>query len=180
MVLGLKRGTVRLYPHNSEWERVAKETINFLNNILGDIVIGIEHIGSTSIKSISAKPIIDIVIGLKDVNTILSYIPILEKNGIIYRGEDVSCQLLFVMGDFENDTRTHHIHIVKYGCTEWENYINFRDYLNDNPQKAQMYDNKKKELSLLYHDDRKAYTLGKQKLIFELLEEGRLWRNNRQ
>lgn len=54
----------------------------------------------------------------------------MEEHGFVFRGEDVARQILFVMGDFEKDTRTHHIHAVKWNGTEWKNYINFRDYLN--------------------------------------------------
>ena len=62
----------------------------------------------------------------------------LRQVGIFYRGSDVKCQLLYVMGDMENDTRTHHIHIVKWNGTEWKNYIHFRDYLNANKSVANM------------------------------------------
>ena len=49
-----------------------------------------------------------------------------QFEGIVFRGEDVAGQLLFVMGDFEKDTRTHHIHVVRWNSAEWNNYINFR------------------------------------------------------
>ncbi len=56
----------------------------------------------------------------------------LKQEGIFYRGSGVKHQLLYVMGDMVNDTRTHHIHVVKCNGTEWKNYIHFRDYLNVN------------------------------------------------
>ena len=69
----MKRGTVYLEPHQSEWERSAEETIRTLKNILGSVAVDIQHIGSTSIKTISAKPIIDIAVAVND------YEPILRK-----------------------------------------------------------------------------------------------------
>lgn len=80
--------------------------------------------------------------------------------GIFYRRSDVERQLLYVMGDMENDTRTHHIN-----GTEWKNYIHFRDYLNANGDVALQHQKLKEELESKYADDRVAYTNGKQDMI---------------
>ena len=80
------------------------------------------------------------------------------------------------MGDFEKDTRTHHIHAVKWNGTEWKNYINFRDYLNCHPDKTMLYDACKKKLALQFSGDRRSYTQGKQHCIECLLEEADVWR----
>ena len=66
--------------------------------------------------------------------------------GIFYRGSDVECQLLYVMGDMEADIRTHHIHIVKWNWTEWKNYIHFWEYLNVNENVVLQYENLKEEM----------------------------------
>ena len=95
----------------------------------------------------------------------------MEQHDFVFRGEDVEGQLLFVMGDFEKDTRTHHIHVVKWNGEEWNNYINFRDYLNCCPDKAMLYDACKKKLASQFPDDRRSYTAGKQELIECLLKE---------
>ena len=173
----MKRGTVYLKPHQEAWERTAEETIRTLKNILGKTAADIQHIGSTSIKTISAKPIIDIAVAVNDFNDILSKREELEQNGIIYRFEESPGQLLFVMGDFENDTRSHHIHVVLYGSYEWNNYINFRDYLNSNIIAAREYEAVKFRLAEQYPDDRIAYTDGKQEVIDRLLAEARVWKS---
>ena len=158
----MKRGTVYLEPHHPEWERAAEETISTLKNILGSITADIQHIGSTSIKVISAKPIIDIAVAVNDYELILSKRDVLEKADIVFRFDERPEQLLFVMGDFEKDTRSHHIHVVLYGSDEWNNYINFRDYLNFNIKAAREYETVKLRLAEQYSDDRIAYTDGKQ------------------
>ena len=132
-MLGLKRGTVELIPHQTVWEEDAAKTILLLKSILNDAAIDIQHVGSTAIKNICAKPIIDIAVGVNSFNSIKPYIGLLEENGIIFRKEDVERQLLFVIGDFEKDIRTHYIHFVEWDSAEWNNYINFRDYLNAFP-----------------------------------------------
>lgn len=162
--------------HQEEWDKNAENVILELKQLFGNAAVDIQHIGSTAIHSIYAKPIIDIVIGLRELNDISPYMKLLEEHGFIFRGEDVEGQLLFVMGDFGKDTRTHHIHVVKWNGTEWNNYINFRDYLNYHPDKAMLYDACKKKLALQFPDDRGSYTAGKQELIECLLEEAHVWR----
>ena len=155
----MKRGTVYLEPHQTEWERAAEGTIQTLKSILGSIAAEIQHIGSTSIKIISAKPIIDIAVAVNDYELVLNKCDELRKADIVFRFDERPEQLLFVMGDFEKDTRSHHIHVVLYGSDEWNNYINFRDYLNSNIEAARI-----------------AYTDGKQEVIDRLLADARVWK----
>ena len=175
-MIGLKRGTVALEKHQDCWDANASETVAVLWKILKDCALGIQHIGSTSIKQIYAKPIIDIAVGLQDLSTAEQFIPPLEEKHIIFRGEDQPNQLLFVKGDFENDIRTHHIHMVVWGNEQWNNYVNFRDYLNANPEKAKEYERLKLRLAQKYFDNRNAYTMGKKELIERLLQEAKTWR----
>ena len=176
-MIGLKRGSVKLISHQEEWDINAENVILELKQLFGNAAVDIQHVGSTAIHSIYAKPIIDIVIGLRDLNDISPYMQLLEEHGFIFRGKDVAGQMLFVMGDFEKDTRTHHIHAVKWNGTEWKNYINFRDYLNHFPDKAIEYEACKKKLAAQFADDRGSYTTGKQELIGRLLKEAHTWRS---
>ncbi len=178
-MIGLKRGSVKLVTHQDQWNNEAKRTIKELKDLLGNTAIDIQHIGSTAIASIHAKPIIDIAIGVYNLIDIIPHIDVLGKNGFIFRGEDVPNQVLFVKGDFEKEFRTHHIHVMKWNGTEWNNYINFRDYLNAFPEKAMIYDELKQELAIQFPKERRQYTEGKQLLIDEFLEEAGLWRAKR-
>lgn len=177
MIIGLKRGTVKLIAHQDEWIKNAEKIIEKLKRILGNTVVDIQHIGSTAISSIHAKPIIDIVVGVHDLSDIMPYVEAMKQNDFIFRGEDVAGQILFVMGDFENDLRTHHIHVVKWNEKEWNDYIIFRDYLNTFPEKAMMYNDCKQKLAVRFSDERIDYTEGKQELIECLLKEARVWKS---
>ncbi len=170
--LGLKRGTVALIPHQQAWETVAADTVARLREFFPDADIA--HVGSTSIPHIAAKPIIDITVGVDDISAVKEMAPMLETHGLLFRGEDVSGQLLFVIGDLEADTRTHHIHIVKRQGREWQDYIRFRDYLTANPARAKDYERLKESLADTYPTDRAAYTAGKADLIREILSEASL------
>jgi GrpB-like predicted nucleotidyltransferase (UPF0157 family) len=176
MKLGLKRGTVCLQPYNIEWKKCANETIAVLKNILNFDAVDIQHIGSTAIEGILAKPIIDIAVGAKNFQDVLQHKEELKDVGIIFRGEDVARQMLFVIGDFEKDFLSYHIHVVIWNEQEWKNYLNFRDYLNATPTVAQKYSKLKEKLAELYSDNRNAYTEGKQALIDEILLQATQWR----
>lgn len=84
-MIGLRRGEVRLFEHNKEWKIEGERTVNELRKILGSDAVDIQHVGSTSIKSIKAKPIIDIAVGTDDFNRILSHEAELLKAGYHYR-----------------------------------------------------------------------------------------------
>lgn len=175
-MLGLEQGAVELVPHQMVWDGIAKDTIIVLKGIFDAAALDIQHIGSTSISGIHAKPILDICVGVRALEDVTPYFEKLEYHGFIFRGHDVAEQLLFVMGDLKRNTRTHHVHIVRWNGAAWHNYINFRDYLNAFPEKANRYDQKKRRLADLFADNRKGYTQGKQELIDILLKEAKLWR----
>lgn len=173
-MIGLKKGTVKLVPHQKEWNENAENVVALLKRLLRDTALDIQHIGSTSISSIHAKPIIDIAVAVHDVNDIMPYVEVLKQHNIILHEEAVAGQVFFVMEDA--DIRTHHIHIVKWDGAEWNNYINFRDYLNTDSEKAMMYDNFKLKLAMQFSNDRKRYTAGKQEIINRLLSEASVWK----
>lgn len=175
-MLGLKRGTVVLYPHQMLWEEAAQETIGLLNELLKDVAVDIQHVGSTAIQNVWAKPIVDIAVGVRSLEAIKPYITLLAQNGMIFRKEDVSEQLLFVIGDNEKEIRTHHIHVVQWDSAAWNNYVNFRDYLNAFPEYAKEYDTLKKKLASEHADNRGVYTAGKHDLIDKFLKQAYLWR----
>ena len=80
-MIGLKRGTVKLCDHQKEWEIEAQNTIFRLQKILGSVIKGIQHVGSTSVHSIKAKPIIDIALAVDNFDDILAFEKELRDNG---------------------------------------------------------------------------------------------------
>lgn len=175
-MIGLRKGTVELYTHTTEWEKEAQTTITRLKDILGSAAVDVQHVGSTSIKSICAKPIIDIAVGVKNFDIILEMKPILEKNGFYYRESNINNQLLFACGNFyegTGDMQTHFIHVVLYGKYEWQNYLLMRDYLNDNITAAKEYEALKLKLAeeCPLYKGREHYLAGKHGFITSLLRK---------
>ena len=176
-MIGLKRGTVRLCDHEKEWEVEAINTISRLKRILGSAIKDIQHIGSTSILSIKAKPIIDIVVAVEHFEDILVLEKELKAAGFYYRpNAGLENQLLFACGSYydgSGDLQTHFIHVVKTNSMDWINYINFRDYLNKTPQAAKAYEDLKVSLSQAVPIDsgREKYRKGKHDFIVYTLRK---------
>ena len=87
MSIGLKRGLVKLEPHSKEWDESAREKIRLLRELLGEDARDIQHIGSTSIPAVLAKPIIDLVIGVDSYEKMHQHDEVLARHGILYRNQ---------------------------------------------------------------------------------------------
>lgn len=169
-MIGLKRGTVALYPHSEEWDREAHQTANRLWRILGSDAVDIQHVGSTAIPTIMAKPIIDMAVAARSFEDVLRHEPELRANGFYYRSSSIPGQRLFASGSYYDGTgeeQTHFIHVVLTDSMEWRNYINFRDYLRANPAVAKDYEALKRRLAAECPVDegREHYLAGKQDFI---------------
>ena len=182
MTLGLRHGTVALFPHETEWETEAARTTEPLRTVLGDVAADIQHVGSTAITSIMAKPIIDIAVAVRDFDDVIEKKSELEAEGFYYRrnGEDLPEQLLFACGSYYDGTgelQTHFIHVVKAGSVQWRDYINFRDYMNANPAAAKEYEALKLRLCAECPNDpgRQHYTAGKQEFVAYFLRKALVW-----
>ena len=173
----MKRGTVQLCEHEKEWETEAQNTIARLKEILGDVIKDIQHVGSTSVLTIKAKPIIDIALAVDSFDDILAYEKELKDTGFYYRPKsDLGEQLLFASGSFyagTGDLQTHFIHVVRTNSMDWINYINFRDYLNRTPSVAKEYEDLKVSLVLQAPIDsgREKYLKGKHDFIVNTLRK---------
>lgn len=159
-IIGLKRLTVKLSSHNKKWERLFELEKKKLEKIFPNI----EHIGSTAIKGIKAKPIIDIDAGILNIGKVKNYIEPLKKLNYEFRQQSSKKNhALFVKGKESN--RTHYLHIIKYKGKIWENDIFFRDYLNKNKQIAKNYEKLKTKLSKKFANNRPLYTKAKKEFI---------------
>ena len=187
-MIGLERGKVALYPHTSAWEAEAARTIALLKDILGKAAADAAHVGSTAIRTIRAKPIIDIAVAVTDFADILRRNRELKAHGFYYRyatdgangivrgttdfaGIEIR-QLLYACGGYytgSDEYQTHFIHAVKAESAEWYGYIRFRDFLIAHPQAAKEYETLKMRLSRTYADCREKYTAGKHAYIREIL-----------
>ena len=167
---GLKRGTVSLSPHDSSWARQAGETIGVLWEVFGSTAEDIQHIGSTAIAGIQAKPIIDIAVGVRS----MEGLPIerLMARGFQERHNRFSSNLLYVL-ETEDKVRTHQVHILPYDSLQWHNYVDLRDYMNAFPERAKEYEALKLRLAEECNNVQTAYTDGKHDYMEKTLADAR-------
>lgn len=171
-MIGLKRGHVELQEYTDEWHKLYKIEEETLSNLIKKYFIDIKHIGSTSVQGLKAKPIIDIIIGVKNFNDLEIIIEKLQHEGYIYRpNASTKERILFVKG-FEEE-RTHHIHIVQWMDEEWNNNILFRNYLRKYSEVAKEYSELKDKLAELFKEDRTYYTSGKNQFIQGVIERAK-------
>jgi GrpB-like predicted nucleotidyltransferase (UPF0157 family) len=154
---------IEVVSHNPKWEQKFKEEANKIKKIFEEIFIDIYHIGSTAIPAIKAKPIIDIMVEVKDINKVNRYNKQMEKLGYVALGEyGIPKRRFFQKG---GNKRTHHVHIFEKGSPQINRHIDFRDYLILHPNIAEEYSRLKEKLSKKYRYDIDKYQEGKESFM---------------
>lgn len=166
MVLGLATGQVSLARAHDAWTTAYERERARIAAALKEHIVGIEHVGSTSIPAVPAKPILDILVGVQDFDEACVCVAPMTAIGYSYRGEyGIPRRHYFVKGD----PRTHHIHMVEVQSDDWRITLRFRDLLRMHPDLASEYAREKERLVRLYLDNREAYQRGKDKVIQSIL-----------
>ena len=166
-MIGLEKGIVRLIPYTKEWERLFQAEKPLLRAAVGKYVLDIQHVGSTSIPGMVAKPIIDIAIAVESFEGAAVCIKPIKQLGYEYKGENgIPRRHYFTKGD----PRTHHVHINEIGGRNWKDQIIFRDYLTQYPEIAKEYAELKLALARRYPTDRQSYLDGKAPFIERVLQ----------
>ncbi|MCF6137717.1 GrpB family protein [Pseudalkalibacillus berkeleyi] len=170
---------VEVCPYNEEWPKMFHQEMIKLQCIYGSQIVTIHHIGSTSIKGLNAKPIIDILSVVKDINEIDKFDDQMKANGYEPRGENgIPGRRYFQKG---GNARTHHIHIYQQGDVGIERHIAFRDYLRSNNELKNKYGKLKEELSKQFPYDIASYIKGKEQMVSEIEKKALSWyRSNKQ
>lgn len=171
-MIGLKRGIVKLTPYKKEWTLEFEKEKKKLEKILGDKVISIEHCGSTAIPGIKAKPIIDVLVGVRTVKREGKFCnnKLDKLKGYYSRNKYFPKKDRFIVAKGNQQTRTHYIHIVKYKSAIWNRLIDFRDKLRSNKKFAEKYSKLKEELFKAHPDERRIYTEKKSNFIKSVLK----------
>jgi GrpB-like predicted nucleotidyltransferase (UPF0157 family) len=170
-VLGLAYGQVRLVEGDPGWPRAFERLAAELRAALGKLSVAVEHVGSTAVPGLVAKPILDLAIGLAPAADPDSVISALEPLGYEFRGDKGDTGgLLFVLED-RPAHRLAHLHVVPYGGGKWCQYLAFRDRLRIDPDARAAYAEVKRSLGDQFAGDRQAYNAGKAAFVAGLLSE---------
>ncbi len=162
-MLGVKRHCVVLVAHDESWSDEYEIVKQGLLSTLGDNVIGIHHVGSTAIRGIVAKPILDVAVEIKSVGDL--NIAGMEEAGYEWCADRATPgRYLFVKREGD-DLSTRHIHCYLKNNDNLQATISFCSYLNRHPEYAKQYSDLKEGLAARYPDDRVAYTDAKAAFI---------------
>ncbi len=165
---------VVLVPYDRAWPRRFAEERDVIARALGDHAVAIEHIGSTAVPGLLAKPILDILVGIRRLSEAPACIAALEPLGYEYRPDaeaEIPERRYFDKGP--PAARTHHLHMVEFGSPFWMRHLLFRNFLRLHPERAAAYAALKAELAAKYTADRIAYTEAKAPFIEAAIEDAR-------
>lgn len=159
---------VQIVEYNPSWLTMFEMVRSFVTPVLTDIVIAIEHVGSTSVPGLSAKPIIDMDVVVNSQTEVLIAIQRLESIGYIHQGDlGISGREAFTQPD---GLPVHHLYVCETNNAELKRHILFRDYLRSHPDEAKKYGELKQELAQRFHNDRVSYTNSKTEFVNERLK----------
>jgi len=161
---------VRVIEYDPRWPRLYEEEKGRIRDALGNAALDIQHIGSTAVPGMGAKPIIDIMVSVPELAAAERCVQALESLGYEFRGEaGIPGRLFFGKGT----PRTHHLHMVEQESDFWKSHILFRDLLRGHPDEARRYHKLKRQLAARFGADREAYTEGKASFVESVLAKAR-------
>lgn len=171
--------TVEIVPYDPFWEEEFQALKTHLLKILKGPLLSIEHIGSTAVPGLVAKPILDIDIVMDSLHLLQEVIEDLERYGYHYEGDKgVLDREAFKRRDIytpyggrRESWMDHHLYVCPKKSRELRRHLLFRDYLREHPERAQEYGELKEDLAKQYRHHREKYTQGKSVFIEEILKD---------
>jgi GrpB-like predicted nucleotidyltransferase (UPF0157 family) len=170
--LGLPRGKVCLVSHHPRWGELYQCAEADLRRCLGTWIVAMEHIGSTAIAGLEAKPILDLMIAMRSLRLPSEVFAKLYDIGYEHRDQDtVPGRLFFAKG--AETARTHYLSVCEAESPFWKSHIEFRDKLRADDRLARDYAHLKRQLAEQFPDDRHAYTNAKESFIHSVITADR-------
>ena len=157
--------------YDAAWAQDFRQIEQELKEALGDLALRIEHVGSTSVKGLSAKPIIDLDIVIPDYSRFDAVVGALEKIGYIHEGDlGIPGREAFKYSGKEH-LRRHHLYVCTETSEELKRHLAFRDYLRSHPEAVREYSRVKEEGAVLYPEDIDKYIEYKSPCIEKIYRE---------
>jgi GrpB-like predicted nucleotidyltransferase (UPF0157 family) len=170
---------VVVVPHDPRWRDAFQVEARDIAAALDEIVVAVHHIGSTAIPGIHAKPVVDLLVEVRDVAELDARSPAMESLGYEVMGEYGIPGRRYFRKDDQEGTRTHHVHAFEAGSAEAVRHLAFRDYLIAHPADAQRYSELKRKLAAEHARNIDGYMDGKDGFIREMDRRAAEWRASR-
>jgi GrpB-like predicted nucleotidyltransferase (UPF0157 family) len=167
---------VEVVPHDPRWRDAFEAEAKHVAAALGENVVAVHHIGSTAIPDIYAKPVIDMLVEVRDIAEVDGRSPMMESLGYEVMGEYGIPGRRYFRKDDREGVRTHHVHAFEAGSAEAERHLAFRDYMIAHPGDAQRYGELKMKLAEEHPQSMDAYMDGKDAFIKEMDRRAARWR----
>lgn len=159
---------VIVMPYDTKWKSDFENIKMEIESAIGDLIISIEHVGSTSVEGLSAKPCIDIDVVIKDYSVFDNVVSRLKTIGYIHKGNlGIKDRESFKYSD-KPHLQTHHLYVCPQKSEELYRHITFRDFLRNNPDAVKKYGAVKEKAAQLFPDDIDKYIAYKSPCIEEL------------
>ena len=169
---------VEVVPHNPQWRDAFEAEARHVAAALGENVVAIHHIGSTAIPNIYAKPVIDLLVEVRDITEVDGQSSAMESLGYEVMGEYGIPGRRYFRKDNQEGIRTHHIHAFEASSPEVERHLAFRDYMIAHPGDAQRYSELKRKLAEEHPQSTDGYIDGKDGFIKEMDRRAAQWRTS--
>jgi GrpB-like predicted nucleotidyltransferase (UPF0157 family) len=159
---------VMVLPYDRAWKTAFEKIKEELDQAIGDLILGIEHVGSTSVEGMSAKPCIDIDVIIQDYSVFDAVVSRLEAIGYLHEGDlGIKDREAFQYSN-KPHLQTHHLYVCPQYSEELHRHITFRDFLRSHPEAAKTYSSVKETAAQLFPEDIEQYIAYKSPCIEEL------------
>ena len=165
---------IEIHPYTPEWRQEFVEIGAKMRRALGDVALRIDHIGSTSIPGLAAKPIIDIQISVGNLEPVEPFLVPLESLGYHWRTGEKYEKTKRYFRETQGMRRTH-VHVRKLGSWHQQFPLLFRDYMRVNKKECERYESTKRELAVRYRNQREKYTNSKSAIFWEIISRADEW-----
>jgi GrpB-like predicted nucleotidyltransferase (UPF0157 family) len=163
-------GPIRLAPYDQQWPELFAREGERIRGVLGERALMVEHVGSTAVPGLSAKPIIDILLVVADSAREETYVPDLESAGYVLRIREPDWYEHRLLKGPDTDVN---VHVLPKGCPEIDRMLSFRDRLRSNEEDRKLYEEKKRELARHEWKYVQNYADAKGKVVEDILARGR-------
>ena len=169
----MEQQRVEIHEYTPEWIREFEAIADRLRSTLGEEVIRIDHIGSTSIPGLAAKPIVDIQLSVRALEPMAAYARHLERLGYVWRENNPERTKRYFRE--QPGQRRTHIHVRKLGSWHEQYALLFRDYVRRHPDARDRYEQVKRALAEQFRHDRYTYTEAKAPIFWEIIQKADRW-----
>lgn len=167
----MRRKKVIVLPYDPAWKDAFEEIKGEIEAALGDLILGVEHVGSTSVEGLSAKPCIDVDVVIQDYSVFSDVVRKLEAIGYSHEGDlGIRDREAFRYSDKPHLLK-HHLYVCPRDSRELHRHISFRDFLRSHPEAAEQYGRVKERGAQLFPEDMDQYIAYKSPCIARLYEQ---------